>query len=60
MATRIEIYKDKALEWRWRLVHENGNIMAGSTEGYKNKADMVEALERIRGYMEHAIIKETE
>ncbi|WP_244605299.1 HVO_2922 family protein [Halorussus halobius] len=30
----FEMYKDKADEWRWRLVHQNGNIVATGGEGY--------------------------
>lgn len=36
---KFELYKDKAGEWRWRLVVDNGNIIADSGEGYKNKID---------------------
>jgi len=34
-----EIYKDNAKEWRWRITASNGNIIAASCEGYKNKVD---------------------
>jgi len=30
----FQLYRDKASEWRWRLVHRNGNIVATSGEGY--------------------------
>ena len=32
-------YKDGKGEWRWRLKSANGNTIADSGEGYKNKAD---------------------
>ena len=32
-------YRDKKRETRWRLTHRNGNIVADSGEGYKNKGD---------------------
>lgn len=35
----LEFYKDAVLEWRWRLVHANGNVVADSGEGYKNRGD---------------------
>lgn len=35
----FETYEDAAGESRWRLRHENGNVMADSSEGYKNPAD---------------------
>jgi uncharacterized protein YegP (UPF0339 family) len=34
-----EIYKDKKNQWRWRITASNGNIIAASCEGYKNKVD---------------------
>ena len=56
--TTIQVYQDKAKEWRWRLVHTNGNILANSSEGYANKGDMLEIIENIRTYMETAYIRE--
>ena len=35
--SRFEVYEDRAGEWRWRLVHWNGNIIADSGEGYASK-----------------------
>ena len=34
-----DIYKDAAKEWRWRITASNGDIIAASCEGYKNKVD---------------------
>lgn len=34
---RFELYEDAAREWRWRLRHQNGNILADSGEGYSTK-----------------------
>jgi len=31
---RFEVYEDRAGEFRWRLVHDNGNVIADSGEGY--------------------------
>lgn len=47
-AVRFEYYKDTAGEWRWRLVHDNGNITGKSPDGYKNKQDMLDVLENIQ------------
>ena len=33
----FEVYEDAADEWRWRLVHDNGNVIADSGEGYASK-----------------------
>lgn len=41
---RAELYEDSAGEWRWRLVSQNGNIVATSGEGYKNKFEARERL----------------
>jgi uncharacterized protein YegP (UPF0339 family) len=39
------VYKDRALNWRWQLVHKNGNIIADSGEGYVNKADCLHGID---------------
>jgi uncharacterized protein len=41
---KIEIYRDDAKEWRWRLKATNGKIVAVSGEGYKNKASILKVL----------------
>ncbi|MWG33675.1 HVO_2922 family protein [Halomarina oriensis] len=33
-SARFEVYEDRAGEYRWRLVHDNGNLIADSGEGY--------------------------
>ncbi len=33
----FELYKDREEQYRWRLVHPNGNIIADSGEGYASK-----------------------
>ena len=44
---RFELYRDRADEWRWRLVHDNGNIIADSGEGYARKAAARNGLESV-------------
>jgi len=44
---KFTIYRDKAGEFRFRLVATNGNILAAS-EGYKAKASAMKAIERIK------------
>lgn len=44
---KFTIYKDKAGEFRFRIVATNGNILA-SSEGYTAKASAVNAIERIK------------
>lgn len=36
---KVEYYKDKNNEWRWRVKAPNGNTLADSSEGYKNRED---------------------
>jgi uncharacterized protein YegP (UPF0339 family) len=44
----FEVYRDNANEWRWRLVHRNGNILADGGEGYSRRHDANRAVDRIR------------
>lgn len=46
--TGFEVYRDQADEYRWRLVHRNGNILADSGEGYSRRNDAARAVERLR------------
>ena len=48
MATKFELYKDKAAEWRWRLKHSNGNIIAASSEGYSSISKQKTAYEIVK------------
>lgn len=41
------LYKDNKQEWRWRLKSNNGNIIADSGEGYKNKNDAITMINKI-------------
>lgn len=34
---RFEVFRDRGDEWRWRLRHRNGNVVATSGEGYTRK-----------------------
>ncbi|WP_123537148.1 DUF1508 domain-containing protein [Halosimplex salinum] len=44
----FEVYRDAADEWRWRLVHRNGNVLADGGEGYSRRNDANRAVDRIR------------
>jgi len=48
MAAKFEIYKDKAGEFRWSLVHTNGQIIANSGEGYKTKANATNGIKSVK------------
>jgi uncharacterized protein len=45
---KFELYKDKKGEYRWRLKASNGQIIADSGEGYKNKDDCKDGLESVK------------
>ncbi|QDX41147.1 DUF1508 domain-containing protein [Salarchaeum sp. JOR-1] len=45
---RFEVYEDDAGQWRWRLVHRNGNILADSGEGYASKQKAIQGLESVK------------
>jgi uncharacterized protein YegP (UPF0339 family) len=44
---KFTIYKDKAGEFRFRIVATNGNVLA-SSEGYSAKASALKAIDRIK------------
>jgi amphi-Trp domain-containing protein len=44
----FDLYEDNAEEWRWRLVHDNGNIIADSSQGYASKQKAKQGLESVR------------
>ena len=48
MAMTYTLYTDKAGEWRWRLKHSNGNIIAASSEGYASKASALNGIELVK------------
>jgi len=48
MAAKFEIYKDKTGEFRWRLVHTNGQVIANSGEGYKAKANAMSGIDSVK------------
>jgi uncharacterized protein YegP (UPF0339 family) len=43
----FEVYRDGAGEWRWRLVHRNGNVLADGGEGYTRRHDAQRAVDRV-------------
>jgi uncharacterized protein YegP (UPF0339 family) len=56
---KFTIYKDKAGEFRFRIVATNGNVLAAS-EGYKAKASAQGAIDRIKSdAADAAVVDET-
>lgn len=37
VVARIELYRDDSGDWRWRALAGNGEIVAVSGEGYRNR-----------------------
>ncbi|MFC7194238.1 YegP family protein [Halosimplex aquaticum] len=46
--TAFDVYRDAADEWRWRLVHRNGEILADGGEGYAERTNAQDGIERVR------------
>lgn len=44
---KIETYRDKAGQWRWRMRGRNGRIVACSGEGYTRRWSVRRALRRV-------------
>ncbi|MFP4633017.1 MAG: HVO_2922 family protein [Halobacteriota archaeon] len=44
----FEMYRDNDGQWRWRLTHDNGNIIADCGEGYSSKANARKGLESVK------------
>ncbi len=47
----FELFEDSAGEFRWRLRHDNGNILADSGEGYASKSNVRRALQSVRAHV---------
>ena len=58
MAAKFEIYKDKSGEFRWRLVHTNGKIIADSGQGYKAKEDAIKGISSLKENVPGATIED--
>lgn len=54
----FEIYRDRAGEYRWRLLHENGNILADSGQGYTRRSDALEGVQSVKSNIEDAEVEE--
>ncbi len=58
MAAKFEIYKDKSGEFRWRLTHTNGQVIADSGQGYKAKEDAVKGISSLKENVSNATVKD--
>ena len=44
----FELFQDTQGQWRWRLVHDNGNIVADSGEGYASKQKAQQGINSVK------------
>jgi len=58
MAAKFEIYRDKIGEFRWRLTHTNGHIIAISGEGYTTKVNAVGGIKSVKENVPGSIIED--
>jgi uncharacterized protein YegP (UPF0339 family) len=58
MAATFELYKGRTGEYRWRLRHDNGNIIADSGEGYTSKAGAENGIQSVKENAPTAPIKD--
>ncbi|MWG36396.1 HVO_2922 family protein [Halomarina oriensis] len=56
----FELYEDAAGKYRWRLVHDNGNIIADSGEGYVNESDARNGIHSVRSNAPEAATEEVD
>ncbi|NUC73493.1 DUF1508 domain-containing protein [Haloterrigena sp. SYSU A558-1] len=58
--SRFEVYEDRGGEWRWRLVHWNGNIVADSGEGYTSRSNAKRAARSVMRAAPTATVEDRE
>ena len=56
----FEIYEDEIGQYRWRLVHANGNIIADSGEGYASKQKARQGLNSVKENAPDADVEEVD
>jgi uncharacterized protein YegP (UPF0339 family) len=54
----FELFEDGAGQYRWRLVHDNGNIIADGGEGYASKQKAKQGIESVQSNAPDAEIVE--
>jgi uncharacterized protein YegP (UPF0339 family) len=54
----FEIFKDRADQWRFRFRAANNRIVFISSEGYKNRKDVLSAIDMAKATNENTIVKE--
>lgn len=44
---KIEVYKDKKKQWRWRMFASNGKNVANCGQGYTRRGYCLQAIENL-------------
>ena len=52
---KVQVFKDAAGEWRWRMRARNSHIIATSGEGYRNRSHALRMAERVTGLVPEVI-----
>ena len=58
MASNFEVYKDNIGEFRWKLIHTNGQVIASSGEGYTTKVNAIGGIKSVKGNTPAAVIED--
>ena len=56
----FELFRDKADEYRWRLRHDNGNVIADGGQGYASKQKAKQGLRSVKSNAPGAAVEEPE
>ena len=56
----FELYADSADQFRWRLRHDNGNIISDSGQGYSSKQKAKQGLRSVKSNAPGAAVEEPE
>jgi uncharacterized protein YegP (UPF0339 family) len=58
MAAKFEVYKDAIGEFRWKLTHTNGQVIANSGEGYTTKVNAMSGINSVKENAPKAIVED--
>ncbi|MFT4889610.1 MAG: hypothetical protein ACI9YT_000520 [Halobacteriales archaeon] len=58
MGATFELYRDREGKYRWRLRHDNGNVLADSGEGYASKQKARQGIESVKTNAPEATVEE--
>jgi len=57
---RVHVYRDGAGEFRWKLLADNGEIVADSAEGYRHKGYAIAMAKKLNPAAELVIEEKSE